>query len=118
MTLHRLFLAGGLLLASMTPALAALATGAAIEAAISGNTVAGNMDASGPYAEFYEAGGTIKGDGYTGKWSIEGDSMCFEYEGTPKDCWAVEISGDQVRWLKDGASGGTGTILPGNAKNF
>jgi hypothetical protein len=118
MTLNKFFLAGGFLLASMNAALAAPANGAAIAAAISGNTVAGNMDASGPYAEFYEAGGTIKGDGYTGKWSIEGDTMCFEYEGTAKDCWAVEISGDQVRWLKDGAGGGTGTILPGNANNF
>lgn len=99
-----------------TPALAA--SGAEISAAISGNTVQGNMDSSGAYAEFYAADGTIKGKDYTGKWSVEGDAMCFEYEGTPKDCWNVEISGDQVRWLKNGASQGTGTILPGNANGF
>lgn len=105
-----------LLMAAVSPALAA--TGAEIHAAISGNTVQGNMDSSGPYAEFYDAGGTIKGKDYTGKWSVEGDTMCFEYEGSPKDCWNVEISGDQVRWIKGSASQGTGTILKGNANGF
>lgn len=109
-------LAGILLLLAATPALAA--TGAEIQAAISGNTVQGNMDASGAYAEFYAADGTIRGKGYSGRWSIEGDAMCFEYQGTPKDCWNVEIAGDQLRWLKGGASLGTGTILPGNANGF
>lgn len=105
-----------LVMSAASPALAA--TGAEISAAISGNTVQGNMDSSGPYAEFYEAGGTIKGKDYTGKWSIEGDTMCFEYEGSPKDCWAMDINGDQVRWIKDGKSQGTGTILGGNANGF
>ena len=108
--------AGILMLVAAAPALAA--TGDEIRAAISGNTVQGNMDSSGAYAEFYDASGTIKGQGYTGKWSVEGDAMCFEYQGTPKDCWNVEISGDQVRWLKGGAGQGTGTIVPGNANGF
>ena len=103
-------------MAAASSALAA--TGAEIRAAISGNTVQGNMDSSGPYAEFYDASGTIKGKDYTGKWTVEGDTMCFEYDGSPKDCWAVEISGDQVRWIKDGASQGTGTIIKGNANGF
>jgi hypothetical protein len=105
-----------LLIAAAAPAIAA--TGAEIRAAISGNTVQGNMDSSGPYAEFYDAGGAIKGKDYTGRWSVEGDAMCFEYQGTPKDCWDLEISGDQVRWIKDGASQGTGTIARGNTNGF
>jgi hypothetical protein len=105
-----------LLISATAPALAA--TGAEIRAAISGNTVQGNMDSSGPYAEFYDASGTIKGKDYTGKWTVEGDTMCFEYEGSPKDCWTVDIKGDQVRWIKDGASQGTGTIVKGNANGF
>lgn len=109
-------LASILLLAFASPAFAA--SGAEIRAAITGNTVQGNMDSSGPYAEFYGADGIIKGKDYTGKWSVEGDAMCFEYEGTPKDCWNVDIKGDQVRWVKGGASQGTGTLLPGNALNF
>ena len=113
----RKFLALSFLLAiSASPALAA--SGPEIRAAISGNTVQGNMDSSGPYAEFYEAGGTIKGKDYTGKWTVEGDAMCFEYEGSPKDCWTVDIKGDQVRWIKDGQSQGTGTIVKGNANGF
>ena len=105
-----------LLISAAPPALAA--SGEEILAAISGNTVQGNMDSSGPYAEFYDASGAIKGKDYTGKWTVEGDSMCFEYEGSPKDCWDVEISGDQVRWIKGGSSQGTGTILKGNANGF
>lgn len=99
------------------PALAA-ATGGEIKAAIAGNTVQGNMDAGGAYAEFYAADGSIKGKDYGGQWSVEGDAMCFLYQDTPKQCWSVEINGDQVRWIKNGASEGTGTILRGNPNNF
>lgn len=113
----RFVFACAFLLAAAGSALAA-ATGDEIRAAISDNTVQGNMDASGPYSEYYQADGTIKGKDYTGKWSVENDAMCFEYEGTPKDCWNLEIDGDQVRWLKDGASTGTGTIVKGNANGF
>nr|WP_298682804.1 hypothetical protein [uncultured Dongia sp.] len=116
--LQKIFLAGGITLLSLGTALAAPATGDAIKAAIGGNSVQGNMDASGPYAEFYQADGIIKGKDYTAKWTVEGDTMCFLYDGSPKDCWAVEITGDQVKWWKDGKSGGTGTILPGNPNNF
>ncbi len=105
-----------LFVAAPWPALAA--TGDEIRAAVSGNTVEGNMDSSGAYAEFYDADGTIKGDGYTGSWTIEADTMCFVYAETPKDCWNVSVQGDQLRWLKDGKSQGTGTILKGNPKGF
>jgi hypothetical protein len=99
-------------------AASAAATGDQIRAAISDSTVQGNMEGSGPYAEYYAPDGTIKGSGYAGQWSVEGDAMCFAYQGTPKECWNVEISGDQLRWLKNGASQGTGTILRGNVNGF
>lgn len=106
------------LLALSAPAFAeTLATGAEITAAISGNTVQGSMTASGAYTEFYAADGAIKGDGYTGIWSVEGDTMCFDY-GEGKDCWGVRIDGEAVTWVQDGADGGTGTIVPGNPNNF
>lgn len=111
------FAAAAILVSAAALAYAA-ATGAEIKAAVSDNTVQGNMDATGAYAEFYAADGTIKGKDYTGKWSIEGDQMCFEYQDTPKDCYALDISGDQVRWLKDGKSTGTGTIVKGNVSGF
>ena len=94
-----------------------LATGADITAAVSGNTVQGSMIASGAYTEFYAADGTIKGDGYTGTWTVEGDAMCFDY-GEGKDCWNVRIAGDAVTWVQDGVDGGTGTIVVGNPNNF
>jgi hypothetical protein len=94
-----------------------LATGAAITAAISGNTVQGSMTASGAYTEFYAADGTIRGQGYTGTWTVEGDAMCFDY-GEGKDCWNVRIDGEAVTWVQDGADGGTGTIVAGNPNNF
>lgn len=94
-----------------------LATGAQITAAISGNTVQGSMSASGAYTEFYAADGTIRGQGYTGTWTVEGDAMCFDY-GEGKDCWNVRIDGEAVTWVQNGADGGTGTIVAGNPNNF
>ena len=113
----KFLLAFAFVLAAGSAALAA-ASGDQIRAAIADSTVQGNMDASGPYAEYYAPDGTIKGKDYTGQWSVEGDAMCFAYEGTPKTCWNVELNGDQVRWIKNGASQGTGTILKGNASGF
>ena len=85
----KFLLAFALVLAAGNAALAA-ATGDQIRAAIAGSTVQGNMDASGPYAEYYAPDGAIKGKDYAGQWSIEGDAMCFAYQGTPKECWNVE----------------------------
>ncbi len=100
------------------PALADMATGDQFTAAVSGNTIQGNMDSSGPYAELYAADGTAYGKDYKAQWSVEGDTMCWVYEGSPKDCWGVEIEGDQVKWVKDGTAQGTGTVLTGNPKDF
>jgi hypothetical protein len=100
------------------PALAQNATSAEISAAISGNTVQGSMDASGVYTEFYAEGGTVFGPDYKAAWTVEGDQMCWVYDGSPKDCWDAKIDGDQIQWIKDGTSQGTGTILPGNPNAF
>ena len=94
------------------------ATGDAIRAAISGNTVQGSMTASGGYTEFYSADGTIKGKDYAGRWTIDGDSMCFAYGTDPATCWNVRIAGDQVTWVSGDTEEGTGTILAGNPNNF
>ena len=94
-----------------------VAKGADITAAIAGNTVQGNMVDAGAYTEFYAADGMIKGQGYTGTWTVEGDAMCFDY-GEGKDCWGVKLDGEAVVWVKDGVDGGTGTIVAGNPNNF
>lgn len=95
----------------------ALATGAEISAVLSGNTVQGSMIDAGAYTEFYAADGTIKADGYTGTWTVDGDAMCFDY-GEGKDCWNVRIEGEAVTWVQDDVDGGTGTIVAGNPNNF
>jgi hypothetical protein len=101
------------------PALAQdLATGEAIRAAISGNTVQGSMTSSGGYTEFYAADGAIKGEDYSGTWAVEGDKMCFTYGTDPATCWNVGIAGDAITWLNGGAEEGIGVLLPGNPNNF
>ena len=108
-----------LLLATGSIALAgATATGDQINAAISGNTVQGSMIASGAYTEFYGTDGVIKGKDYTGKWRVNGDTMCFQYGQDPEACWQVKLDGEQVTWVKEGKEDGTGTIVKGNPNNF
>lgn len=112
------FILTACLACALTPALAeGLATEADIQSRISSNTVQGSMMDAGAYTEFYDADGTIKGDGYTGNWSVENDQMCFDY-GEGADCWSVRINGDDVVWIKDGEEDGTGMIVAGNPNNF
>ncbi|MCA3559621.1 MAG: hypothetical protein IOC82_01155 [Aestuariivirga sp.] len=95
-----------------------MATGEQISAAISGNTVQGSMIASGAYTEFYGSDGAIKGKDYSGKWRVNGDTMCFQYGQDPEACWQVRLDGNQVTWVKDGKDDGAGTIVKGNPNNF
>lgn len=103
------------LLLLSTPVQAAdLATGDAIRAALAGNTVTGSMSASGGYAEFYAADGSIHAADYTGKWAVKGDKMCFAYGQDPEVCWAVAIEGAKVTWMSEAGEEGHGSIKPGN----
>ncbi len=97
---------------------AELATGQQISSAISGNTVQGSMDASGAYTEYYTVDGVVHGLDYEAKWFVEGDKMCWLYEGSAEECWSALIDGDQVSWVKEGKTLGTGTILSGNPNDF
>ena len=112
-------LALALTFATAMPAAAeTLATGAEIKAAVSGNTVQGAMTGSDTYTEFYAEDGTIKGKDYAGKWTIDGDKMCFTYDTPDAECWGASIKGDMITWMKDGKDDGTGTILKGNPNTF
>ena len=95
-----------------------LASGQQLKNAIAGNTVQGSMDAAGRYTEFYAKDGTVRSKDYQAKWSIEGDQMCWVYEGQPKDCWRATIKGNNVKWVKDGKVQGTGTIVQGNSNRY
>ena len=95
-----------------------LASGDAIRAAIVGNTVQGAMVASGGFVEYYAPDGAIRGPDYSGEWSINGNRMCFGYDGNPASCWGVRVNGRNVVWVGAGGDEGTGTILPGNPRNY
>lgn len=88
-------------------------SGNEITALIAGNTITGSMSSGDQYAEFYAKDGTIHGDGYTGSWSIDGDTMCFDY-GEGPDCYHVSADGQAIEWIVDGEVDGTGTVRDGN----
>lgn len=94
------------------------ATGAQLKRAVAGNTVEGTMEATGRYTEFYAGDGTVKGKDYKAAWTIEGDKMCWVYDGQPKDCWNAALKGTTVKWIKDGKVQGSGTIVKGNSNGF
>lgn len=102
------------------PALAQSTLGGdAIRTAIGGNTVQGTMSDGAGYTEFYGADGAIRGAGYAGAWSIEGDTLCFAYDGVEgQNCFGMALSGDQVTWLSGGSVAGTGTLVAGNPNGF
>lgn len=95
-------------------------SGAEISALVSDNTVEGAMTASGPYRELYLPDGTIRGEGYEGRWTVVGDTLCFAYEeGEEPDCWGATISpSNEISWVRDGVVEGTGTVVPGNPNDF
>jgi len=109
-----LSLAGTTASAEQTP----LASGQQLKNAITDNTVQGSMDGSGRYTEFYAKDGTVRSKDYKAKWSIEGDQMCWVYEGQPKDCWRASIKGNNIKWVKDGKAQGDGTIVKGNTNRY
>ena len=47
--------------------------------------------------------GRWDGEPYRGKWSIKGDLMCFDYQGTEDDgCWHIALSDENdVLWFKE-----------------
>jgi hypothetical protein len=118
-SLYGLWSAFAVALAVSSPAMAAdQLSGVQIKQTVAGNTVQGSMEGTGAYAEFYQQDGTIKGEGYSGVWSIEGDEMCFQYGSDPKTCFDVVRDGDAIQWIKDGKVEGTGTLAPGNPLNY
>lgn len=95
-----------------------LASGDTIRAAIAGNTVRGAMEASGGFEEYYDPNGTIKGSDYAGEWAINGNRMCFVYDGNPPSCWSMRVEGRTITWVGATGQEGTGTILPGNPRGY
>ena len=95
-----------------------LAKAAEIKAKLVGNTIAGSMVKGGVYLEYLTPNGNVNGKDYKGKWTLEGDNMCFVYGSDPKECYGVRIKGNQVTWVKAGKDEGNGTIVAGNPNKF
>lgn len=90
---------------------------AEIAEAVSDRTYQGSMTEA-QFAEYYAADGTIRGDGYSGKWRTEDNTMCFQYGDKPENCWNVIINGPALTLVKDGAVDGSGMLVEGNPHNF
>lgn len=92
------------------------ASGDEIRTLLSGNTLQGSS-AKSAYAEYYDPEGTLRGDGYAGKWKVEDDMGCMDY-GEGFQCWTGYIDGIANIWYKDGKVDAAGMMIPGNPHNF
>jgi hypothetical protein len=104
------------------PAPAPKLTGADALKALVGNTVTGKLDGK-EFTDFYLSDGTVKSvlddQSITGKWALDGDKLCFTYPDEPRDCYAVEVTGDTVSFTDStGSSVVRAQILKGNARNL
>jgi hypothetical protein len=96
-------------------------TGGEAWLSIVGNTLTGKIDGEVFY-EYYRKDGTLtlmEGSELTkGKWTIEGEKVCFKYPDQDKDCFDVNRTGDQVTLNRTKSKGLRLTVLPGNPKNL
>ncbi|MCA0304838.1 MAG: hypothetical protein LCH95_20725, partial [Proteobacteria bacterium] len=72
---------------------------------IVGNTITGRVDGEEIF-EHYRKDGTLalmEGSAITkGKWSLEGERICFKYPDEDKDCQSVSRTGDEVTFARKG----------------
>lgn len=96
-------------------------TGAEAWLTLIGNTVTGKIDGEVIF-EHYRKDGTLsllEGSEITrGKWSLEGESVCFKYPDEDKDCQTISRTGDEVVFKRKDKSGYRLTVLAGNPKNL
>ena len=115
-------MAGAVLLstAASMPALADEAPSADdISAAVSDHTYQGSMNvADSGFAEHYAPDGSIRADGYSGKWLTEDGVMCFQYGDKPETCFEVKFNGPPMEMYKDGVLDGNGMLFEGNPNDF
>jgi len=96
-------------------------TGAEAWLTIIGNTVTGKVDGEMIF-EHYRKDGTLallEGSEITkGKWSLEGERVCFKYPDEDKDCQTITRTGDEVTFKRKDKSGYKLKVLQGNPKNL
>ena len=74
------------------------------------------------WRDFYERGGTMSsmsmGRKRTGKWRVEKDELCVEFEKEPiPKCYDVWLSGRQVELRREGLLPLQGTLEPSSGRN-
>jgi hypothetical protein len=96
-------------------------TGGEAWLSIVGNTLTGKIDGE-VFFEFYRKDGTLtlkEGSDLTkGKWTIEGEKVCFKYPDEDKDCFTVSRTGEQVTLGGGKGKGLRLTLLSGNPKDL
>jgi hypothetical protein len=96
-------------------------TGAEAWLTLIGNTVTGKVDGEVIF-EHYRKDGTLallEGSEITkGKWSLEGERVCFKYPDEDKDCQTITRTGDEVTFKRKDKSGFMLKVLAGNPKNL
>ena len=94
-------------------------SGGQIKTMMSDVTVEGKMNDGSSYSEFYQGDGGIKGKDYTGRWTVEGDSMCFVYSTAPqKMCYQIGENANGIDWMQNGKVEGTGSVVKGNVRGY
>lgn len=94
-------------------------TASEIRDAVSNHTYQGSMsNPDSGFAEYYDPDGSIRGDGYSGKWRAEDGMMCFQYGEKSEQCFEVTINGPSMVMHKDGKIDGNGMLIPGNPRGF
>lgn len=90
-----------------------------VTAAVSDHTYQGSMSVAGSgFAEYYASDGSIKADGYAGKWRTENGAMCFQYGDKPESCFEVRFNGPSMEMYVDGKLDGNGMLIEGNPNDF
>ena len=96
-------------------------TGGEAWLSIVGNTLTGKIDGD-VFFEFYRKDGTLtlmEGSDLTkGKWTIEGEKVCFKYPDEDKECHIVSRTGDEVSLTGTKGNGLRLKLLAGNPKNL
>jgi len=112
---------GGQVAAAAPPAAGKTMTGAEAWLTLIGNTVSGKIDGEVIF-EYYRKDGTLallEGSAITkGKWSLEGERVCFKYPDEDKDCQTISRTGDEVTFKRKDKSGYRLKVLEGNPKNL
>jgi hypothetical protein len=93
-------------------------TGGQIRTKLAGMELTDNVH----WRDFYQRNGTVMstsmGRKRTGKWLVEDDQLCIEFEKEPiPDCYDVWLSGKQVELRREGLLPLQGILEPSSGRN-